>query len=658
MARSIVLGNGNILVGLDTEGLVKDFYFPYVGLENHIAEENIHRIGIWIDGYFSWINSDSWHTSIDCFKDSLTGVMTKTNNDLGIVLHFTDVVYNEKNIFIRKIVIENKFEQKRSIRMFFGQEFEIKESKKGDTAYFDTKSNTIIHYKGRNVFLMNAKTEDKPGFDYYTTGVYGIDGKRGSFIDAEDGELSQNPIEHGPVDSVLGVSLEIEPLSEETVFYWVCVAPSMQDARDLNTYTLNKTPEYLIKSTNHYWRAWINKYIFDFRGLDDVSINSFKKSLFYIRAHADQRGAIIASSDTQMLNGGKDTYSYMWPRDASYSAIAMDRAGDQNVAQRYFSFCRDIITEDGYFMHKFLPDGSLGSSWHPWIMDGKEILPIQEDETATVLFSLWSHYEYSRDLEFIEELYNPLIKKAADFMCDYRNKKTGLPLPSYDLWEEKYGVHTYTAASVYGALMAASRFADILGKNNEKTKYEKAALEVKNAIVKYLFDKRSKYFIKRIDASGKKDQTLDASSVYGIYYFGVLDGEDPMVESSMKKTERELWCQGNIGGIARYEGDKYYKVRDGYPGNPWFVTTLWMGQYYAQKAKNEKDLNKVLEYISWAARKAGPSGVMPEQLDPLTGDFLSATPLVWSHAEYVKTVFAYFDALERLDICIACNPVN
>ena len=109
MARSIVLGNGNILVGLDTEGLVKDFYFPYVGLENHIAEENIHRIGIWIDGYFSWINSDSWHTSIDCFKDSLTGVMTKTNNDLGIVLHFTDVVYNEKNIFIRKIVIENKF---------------------------------------------------------------------------------------------------------------------------------------------------------------------------------------------------------------------------------------------------------------------------------------------------------------------------------------------------------------------------------------------------------------------------------------------------------------------------------------------------------------------------------------------------------------------
>ena len=39
-----------------------------------------------------------------------------------------------------------------------------------------------------------------------------------------------------------------------------------------------------------------------------------------------------------MLQGGKDTYSYMWPRDASFSAMALDRAGDTNVAKDILNF--------------------------------------------------------------------------------------------------------------------------------------------------------------------------------------------------------------------------------------------------------------------------------------------------------------------------------
>ena len=39
-------------------------------------------------------------------------------------------------------------------------------------------------------------------------------------------------------------------------------------------------------------------------------------------------------------------------------------------------------------MHKYNPDGSVGSSWHPWCgSDGLLQLPIQEDETALTLFA-------------------------------------------------------------------------------------------------------------------------------------------------------------------------------------------------------------------------------------------------------------------------------
>ena len=50
-------------------------------------------------------------------------------------------------------------------------------------------------------------------------------------------------------------------------------------------------------------------------------------------------------------------------------------------------------------------------------------------------------------------------------MIQYRDPDTKLPLPSYDLWEEKRGCSTFTAAAVYGALVAAADLAKILGKS-------------------------------------------------------------------------------------------------------------------------------------------------------------------------------------------------
>jgi GH15 family glucan-1,4-alpha-glucosidase len=48
-------------------------------------------------------------------------------------------------------------------------------------------------------------------------------------------------------------------------------------------------------------------------------------------------------------------------------------------------------------------------------------------------------------------------------MVKYRDAKTGLPLPSYDLWEERWGIHAFTVATVYGGLKAARNFAVCFG---------------------------------------------------------------------------------------------------------------------------------------------------------------------------------------------------
>src|SRR5258708_2396785 len=300
MPKSLALGNGNILILLDQKAQVRDFYFPFVGLENQVGGHFIHRIGVFVDNNFKWFDDPSWIISVSSENEFLASKIEAINHELAVKLSFTDVVYNEKNIFVRNIRVYNLSDQKRNIKLFLNQEFEIYESHQGDTAYYDPHHNVIIHYKGRRVFLINSLYKDR-NFDDYSIGLFGIEGREGTHKDAEDGILSKNPIEHGLVDSVIGITLAMEPQSEEAVYYWITAAKSITEAHELNSYVLTKTPKHLVKTTKNFWYAWVNRQNFTFFGLNDAIVALFKKSLFIIRAHVDNNGSILASGDSDML---------------------------------------------------------------------------------------------------------------------------------------------------------------------------------------------------------------------------------------------------------------------------------------------------------------------------------------------------------------------
>jgi len=647
----IVLGNGETLIGIDNNAELRDLYFPYVGLENHVGGRFRHRVGVWVDGKLSWLSDGHWKITTALGQETMSGEITALNEELGVELFFEDVLYNEKNIFFRQITVKNLLNNARHIKIYFSHEFEIYESRRGDTAYYDPHNRLVIHYKGRRVFLINTSYEGR-SFDDYTIGLFGIEGKEGSYLDAEDGKLSQNSIEHGKVDSVIGIYIDIDANSQKTVDYWITIAKTIQGALDLNDYVNERTPSYLIKTTKDFWHAWVYARNFNFYHLEDDAISLFKKSLLILRSHVDNNGSILASGDSTLLQYGRDAYSYMWPRDGALSAVALDKAGDYNVSKRFFEFCNEVITKDGYFMHKYRPDKSLGSSWHGWVYKGTPQLPIQEDETALVLYSLWKHYEFSKDLEFIESIYNSLIKKAGDFIVSYMDETTGLPKPSYDLWEEKFGISTFTSSSAYAALVAAANFSKLLGKTQHEIKYNTHAQKIRDAILNYLWNDEKKMFFKMINFENGNiivDDTLDFSSIYGIFRFRVLDVHDERVTASIKTMEA-VAAKIPVGGMMRHENDAYYRSYQDVPGNPWAITTLWLAQYYIAAAREEKDFDKVKELLSWVVLHALPTGVLPEQFDPYTGKVLSAAPLTWSHSEYISTVINYLEKLEELEI--------
>jgi len=650
MARSLVLGNGNVFVCYDEWAQVRDFHFPQVGLENHVGDQLVHKIGVYTDGRMHWLSDGGFAVSITYEPDTLTAHVVAVHAELELELSFSDVVYNEHDIYVRHLVVRNRGSRERNLKLFFNQQFHISESRRGDTAYYSPELHAVVHYKGRRVFLVSARTNDA-FFDDYSVGLLGIEGKEGTWRDAEDGILSKSAIEHGSVDSVIGVSLFVQAKNERTVSYWIAAGESYRVVARMHRDILTRGPDHLRKTTGDFWRAWVNRTNFETCNVDQPLLDLYHRSLLTMRAHSDNRGAIIASGDSSILQSGRDTYNYCWPRDAGFVVSAFLKAGHMAVSRAFHTFANDLLTDDGYLLHKYRSDKSLGSSWHPWVRDGKVQPPIQEDETAITLVTLGEHYDITRDVEFVEQLYNPYIKRAADFLTKYRDKHTGLPLPSHDLWEEQFGTFTYTASVVYAGLKRAAQFAKMLGKEVAFKRWDSAAEEIKNGILTHLIvDGRILKSVRNEHGDMVQDATVDVSSFYGLFRFGVLDVGDERLNAGYNRAQERL-SAGSCGGIARYEGDNYFRASANVPGNPWVITTLWLAEYEIAQAKTKKDLAAVRGRLQWVLDRTNSAGLLSEQYDSDRCTPTSVTPLTWSHAQYVSTFLAYIEKLQSLGLC-------
>lgn len=649
MTRPVILGNGNMLVCIDRNAQIRDFYYPYVGQENHVSSHH-HRLGVWISGDFSWVSENNWDLKLGYIKDALVSEITAYNSRLKIKLVINEAVHTHKNIFLRRVHVMNEAPEEREIRVFFGQHFQISETNIGDTVYYDPLQESLINYKGRRYFLIGGMHNKLP-FNDYATGTSQTLGKLGTWVDAEDGKLGKNAIEHGSVDSIIGFTLKVGGSKTEIIDYWITVGKNYKEVRGLREDVIKITPEKILEETIDHWRNWLDKKPMDFSSLGDSIKDLFRRSILIVNAQTDKGGAIIAANDTHTFHSKKDTYSYMWPRDGALVARSLDKVGHHEITRNFFNFCSTLLTEDGYLLHKYRPDGSFGSSWHSWLKGSRIQLPIQEDETALVLDALWKHYKRHKNDEDIKKIYKKFIKPAGDFLLDFRDSKTGLPKETYDLWEEKLGIHTFTCATVYAGLNAAREFAEIFGNKSIAKEYGAAANEVREAVIKYLYDEESGIFLKRIyeDENGKiqKDKTVDISTAYGLFEYKILEIEDPRLIRTMDKTIEVLWSKSKCGGMIRYENDQYYKTGGG--ENPWFISTLWLAEYYIARAKVVKDLERAKELLEWATKRALPSGAMSEQLDPDTGGPKSVAPLTWSHASFITAVVKYISKFTELE---------
>lgn len=717
-----------MLVTFDQHYQIRDFYFPHVGQENH-AGAGPCRFGVWSNLPKAHENHgdrrrrrlfwtyQNWDIQLGYQPDTLATHVVMKHRDLQLELRCSDVVDFHRLMLVRKIEITNLVDQEREVRLFHHNDFMMYGTRVGDTAYYDPKLRALIHYRNNRYIMTCWFSEGEQQIDEYATGTAGFHGAEGTWRDAEDGSLGNNPIAQGAVDSTIMLNVLLPASGRKTVYLIIGAGHKLADMENLHRFIHGESPQGVMDRTTAYWKLWLAASRVEVPapeagGPSPEVVNLFKRSLLVMRTQIDNSGAIIAANDSDIMQFSRDTYSYLWPRDGALVAASLDQAGFPDVARSFYSLCTKLITEQGYFLHKYNPDGSPASSWHPWVSQGKPQLPIQEDETALVIWALWGHYQRYRDIEFVRSLWVQLVTPAADFMARYRDPVTMLPLPSYDLWEERWGVHAFTVASVHAGLDAAWKFATCFGDQRRAEVYARAAAQVREAFCKYFWSSEHDRFVRRVvpldhnrtahligevlagrspiastqppvdrftrheaatlppepaiittNSAGSPtvemeiDPVIDSSQA-AIFTLGLLGPFDERVEKTMRAIEDKLWVRGGVGGIARYERDYYQRIvdhSDEVTGNPWFICTLWLAEWRIARAKNVEQLREALPIFEWVAGHALPSGVLPEQVHPIQGTPLSVSPLTWSHAAMVSALGSYVQKLHHMTACPGCG---
>lgn len=607
MARPLVYGDGNLLIQCDPFGTIRDLCLP-IGEYNHLCGRKI-RTGVYVDGRLSWCDiADEWtHSQRYLQHELLIGESTWHNVSLGLELSVTEWLH--EGAFVRIIRILNE-RQPRDVRIFFNEQLHINESDIGDCVTYTPQAHGIVHFKGHVRLLMATD----PAPDQFACGMIGFGGFEGTGRDAEDGELGQNSIAQGSVDSTLRVSVHLETGESKDVRFWITPIEYPHLSYSLPSFEI---PMAEVGSSE--------------------SDAFFEHSLKVIRTQTSQTGAIFAANDSDIMETNRANYSYCWPRDGAHIAEVLLDSGDHDAARSYLGFAQRILESHAdlpYFFQKYNGNGTLGAGWHPWVKDGQALMPIQQDETAsTVSLACKFFGEYSDELS--ATTLETLIVRPTRFLIDYVDQ-SGLPLPSFDLWEERYGVHTYTVATVIKAL---SDCVDLLTKLQRQDLSElrdfalSTCQRMTTALIENLYSESDGRFYRRLAEDGKPDLTIDASTLF-VGLLGVLPIDDPKVRSNANSIEKNLWVNSDIGGFARYQGDYYFRKIDHYPGNPWIITTLWI----AQDRLMTGDLAGADYLIHWTRKQASTTGILPEQVHPESSEHLSVSPLTWSHAEMVKTL--------------------
>jgi glucoamylase len=390
---------------------------------------------------------------------------------------------------------------------------------------------------------------------------------------------------------------------------------------------------------------------------------TYDVSLMVMAASEDKthRGAFIASPSmpwvwgTGQVERPSGPYHLVWSRDLYQIATALLAAGDRPGAERAL---------DHLFEVQQKPDGSFPQNAE---VDGTEHWKsLQLDQTALPIVLAW---QLGRsDARTYEH-----VRRAADFLLAHG------PVTEQERWENQGGYSPGTLAAEIAGLICAGDLARRNGDTASAERYESTADAWQRQVETWTVTGSGSlaphpYFL-RLSKDGNPNlgtpyslgdggpaamdqrQVVDPSFLE-LVRLGVKAADHPAIVQTLPVVDAQLKVDTPHGPFwLRYDFDGYGETRE---GGPWVISEPETGQTFGRAwpifagERGEYALaagQPAQEYLAAMAHSGNDGYMLPEQVwdgRPPTGEpgfilgegTFSATPLIWTHAQFVRLAWS------------------
>ena len=612
-----IIGNENIVASFTKTGELLRFFYPNTDFRQFI--DFLHT-GVQInDSNLIYLHEDVNNEYKQYYTENTNILNTEiVNTYFNLKVLQTDFIPIKSDILVKKYKFTNEHDIDLNVNFLIYSKLLTNENNQV-SGYFN--NNTLMQYMHDYTLCIFSKNEPSS---------YQINNTQANI---EDGEIwGKDYIGMSPDSSIsysLGVlkpgetkTLEIYILIREnnTKNYLEKIEKEVQEIK-----LLNISKEY--ENTKKYWHKYLKEHmeleIKQPNSKTEEKINTIYKRtiLLFPLLTNNKTGGISAAVEIDEDRTKCGRYSYCWPRDGIFITHAMDILKMQKETEKFYkNFCKNTQSSNGMWEQRFFTDGNLAPCW------GYQI-----DETASVVYGVYNHYKNTKEEKFIKDNLK-MCEKATHYLEKYmqdvlqgENKFT----LSYDIWEENEGIHTYSLAAIFSAFEAMIKMYEIVKPSytdnrlrieqiNKKTKQlEKLLLQIKEYIMKNLYNNEKKSFVR------SKDNKIDISLLGLVTPFNIFTPKDKKILNTVERIN--LTIRTYTGGYLRYEGDNYAG------GNPWVIANLWLANYYIE-AGNRK---KALECFDYVVKSSSGHGFLGEQVNNETMKPAWVIGLGWSHAMFV-----------------------
>jgi glucoamylase len=387
----------------------------------------------------------------------------------------------------------------------------------------------------------------------------------------------------------------------------------------------------------------------------------YDQSLFVLAASEDKRyrGASVASPTMPWVWGTltledsetSGPYHLVWPRDLYHVATAQKIAGDRAGAQRLLDYLWGVQKPDGSF-------------WQNTEVDGREHWTTEQlDETALpIVLSWWLNRRGASDWTH--------VRAAADYLV------ANGPESEQERWENQSGWSPNTIAAEIAGLICAADIAERNGDTTRAARYRSTADGYQRMVQSWTATTNGPYSPKpyylRVTKDGnpndgttydpgdnhageEDERKIVDQSFLGLVLFGAKRHDDQVIRNSLTVGDQVLRVRTPNGSVwHRFTFDGYGETATGaqwdiFPtkanqtfGRVWPILTGERGEYRLLAGGNAKP------YLRTIARTANDGLMLPEQVwdgrppanEPVGEGTRSATPLAWTHAQFIRLAWS------------------